>query len=126
MYGYRRQGASYGHSKVAGRQVLRKGLSPLVTTISTHEGAPVIVGIRWLTCAAICHNLLRSAGTITDDHAVARGATLRRQLVAVPARTARPQGRPVLHLIARWHWQHVRTRLWNAVMPIAADPPAAA
>ena len=80
----------------------------------------------WLTCAAITHNLLRAAGTITGEHAVSRGATLRRQLVAVPARTAQPQGRPVLHLIARWPWAEPWLRLWNTVMPTAASPPAAA
>lgn len=46
VHGYQKQGASYGHSKVAGRQVLRKGLSPLIATISTDTGAPVIAGIR--------------------------------------------------------------------------------
>lgn len=46
IYGHAKQGASYGHTKIAGKQVLRKGLSPLITTISTSEGAPVIAGIR--------------------------------------------------------------------------------
>ncbi len=46
VYGHAKEGASYGHTKIAGRQVLRKGLSPLVTTISTATGAPVIAGIR--------------------------------------------------------------------------------
>ena len=35
VYGHAKQGASYGHTKIAGKQILRKGLSPLVTTIST-------------------------------------------------------------------------------------------
>jgi hypothetical protein len=35
VYGQAKQGASYEHSKIAGKQVLRKGLSPLATTIST-------------------------------------------------------------------------------------------
>ena len=40
VYGHAKQGASYGHTKIAGKQVLRKGLSPLATTISTaHFGA---------------------------------------------------------------------------------------
>jgi len=46
VYGHAKQGASYGHTKIAGKQVLRKGLSPLVTTISTPEAAPVIAGMR--------------------------------------------------------------------------------
>ena len=46
VFGHAKQGASYGHTKIAGKQVLRKGLSPLATTISTDRGAPVIAGIR--------------------------------------------------------------------------------
>ena len=45
-YGYAKQGGSYGHTKIAGKQVLRKGLSPLATTISTPHSAPIIAGIR--------------------------------------------------------------------------------
>lgn len=45
-YGRAKQGASYGHTKIAGRQVLRKGLSPLATAISTDTAAPVIAGMR--------------------------------------------------------------------------------
>src|SRR6476659_2143333 len=46
VYGHAKQGASYGHTKIAGKQVLRKGLSPLATTISTAGCAPVIAGMR--------------------------------------------------------------------------------
>ncbi|WP_264000658.1 transposase, partial [Mycobacterium pseudoshottsii] len=46
VYGHAKQGASYGHTKIAGKQVLRKGLSPLATTISTPGAAPVIAGMR--------------------------------------------------------------------------------
>src|SRR3954452_4801687 len=46
VFGHHKQGASYGHTKIAGKQVLRKGLSPLATTISTRTGAPVLAGIR--------------------------------------------------------------------------------
>jgi hypothetical protein len=46
VYGHAKQGASYGHTKIAGKQVLRKGLSPLATTISTANAAPVIAGMR--------------------------------------------------------------------------------
>src|SRR4029077_8969824 len=35
-----------GHTKIAGKQVLRKGLSPLVTTISTDTAPPLVTGIR--------------------------------------------------------------------------------
>src|SRR5262245_21613843 len=46
VYGHATQGASYGHTKIAGKQILRKGLSPLITTISTDHSAPVITGAR--------------------------------------------------------------------------------
>ena len=46
VYGHAKQGASYGHTKIAGKQILRKGLSPLATTISTPGSAPVIAGMR--------------------------------------------------------------------------------
>jgi len=45
----------------------------------------------WALCAAITHNLLRAAGSLAGPtQAVARGATLRRTLVNVPARLAQP------------------------------------
>ena len=40
-----KQGASCGAHQIAGKQVLRKDLSPLVTTISTAT-APLITGMR--------------------------------------------------------------------------------
>ena len=46
VYGHAKQGASYGHTKIAGKQVLRKGLSPLATTLSTATSAPVVAGMR--------------------------------------------------------------------------------
>ncbi|HYN72102.1 MAG TPA: IS1380 family transposase [Nakamurella sp.] len=74
----------------------------------------------WTVLTAITHNLLRAAGTLSGKaHAVARGATLRRHLINVPARLARPQGKRTLHLPAHWpragHWN----MLWGNVF---ADP----
>jgi hypothetical protein len=46
VYGRAKQGASFGHTKIANKQLLRKGLSPLATTISTRKAAPVLAGIR--------------------------------------------------------------------------------
>jgi hypothetical protein len=47
VYGHAKQGAGFGHTKISGKQVLRKGLTPLPTTISTrHSAAPVVAGIR--------------------------------------------------------------------------------
>ncbi|MEW2386700.1 IS1380 family transposase [Micromonospora sp. NPDC047707] len=71
----------------------------------------------WTILAAICHNLLRAAGTLTHTarYARARGATLRTHLINLPARLARPQRRPVLHLPAHWPRAQAWLTLWNAV-----------
>ena len=81
----------------------------------------------WALCAMITHNLLRAADTL-DPHqpAAARGATLRRQIVHVPARLAQPQRRPVLHLPAHWPWAQRWLAIWTAVFGQAHAPPAAA
>ena len=81
----------------------------------------------WAICAAITHNLLRAAGSLAGDrHALARGATLRRQIVTVPARLARPQRRHVLHLPQHWPWAEQWTALWHNVFAPATGPPIAA
>jgi hypothetical protein len=71
----------------------------------------------WAVLAAITHNLLRAAGTLTDTtrYAVARGATLRTHLVNIAARFARPQRRPVLHLPRHWPRADAWLALWRAV-----------
>jgi hypothetical protein len=49
----------------------------------------------WILCAAIAHNLLRAAATLAGPrHAAARGATLRRKIVNIPARLARHNAGP--------------------------------
>jgi hypothetical protein len=81
----------------------------------------------WAICAAITHNLLRAAGTLTSPkHAVARGATLRRHIVTVPARIARPQRRRMLHLPQHWPWAKQWLALWRSVFAPATGPPVTA
>ena len=75
----------------------------------------------WLVCAVIAFNLTRAAATLTgDDLAKATSPTVRRKLVAVPARIAHTARRVVLHLPNRWHWEAAWTRLFTK----AAGPPA--
>jgi hypothetical protein len=81
----------------------------------------------WAICAAITHNLLRAAGTLSTGRlAVARGATLRRQIINVPARLARPQRRPVLHMPAHWPWAQRWLAIWDGVFGHALGPPVTA
>jgi hypothetical protein len=76
----------------------------------------------WIPCAAITHNLLRAAGVLAGGaHAVARGAILRCKIVNVPARLARPQRRPVLHLPTHWPWAQHWLALWRNT--IGYSPP---
>lgn len=71
----------------------------------------------WVLCAAIAHNLLRAAGVLAGArHGKARGATLRRTLVNIPARLARPQRKPLLHLPSHWPWEPAWLALWHNII----------
>ena len=78
----------------------------------------------WLSIAAIAHNLVRAAGALASlPFAKARAATIRRDLIAVAARTARHgRGHITLHLPEGWHREQEWLNLWDA----ACGPPAAA
>ncbi len=64
----------------------------------------------WLVLAVIAFNLTRAAATLTGP-AVAESttATIRRKLIAVPARIASSARRVTLHLPAAWPWEHAWT-----------------
>jgi hypothetical protein len=92
---------------------------PLAHLPSGHFGA----NSAWALCAAIAHNLLRAAGTLAGAfYARARGATLRRRIITVPARLARPARKPILHLPTRWPWIPAWRQLWHNT--IDHNPPA--
>jgi hypothetical protein len=78
----------------------------------------------WLACAAIAHNLLRAAGTLASlSSARARGATIRRDLIHIAARTARhARGHLTVHLPEGWHREHE----WMNLLHTACGPPATA
>jgi hypothetical protein len=78
----------------------------------------------WLTLAAMACNLLRAAGCLaSQSYARARGATIRRDLIDVAARTARTgRGRLTLHLPLGWH----REAEWENLFEAACGPPARA
>ena len=60
---------------------------------------PFAANAAWLACAAIAYNLTRAAGALASTfHARARTATIRAQLIDVPARIARSAHR----LTAAW------------------------
>jgi Transposase DDE domain group 1 len=46
VYGYRKQGAAFGHTKIQGKTVLLRGLNALTATICTPGAAPVVAAAR--------------------------------------------------------------------------------
>jgi Transposase DDE domain group 1 len=77
----------------------------------------------WLVLAAIAFNLTRAAGTLASVfHTKATTATIRRQLINVPARLASSARRLVMHLPKHWPWQDG----WDGLFNAACGPPAPA
>jgi len=78
----------------------------------------------WLALAAITCNLLRAAGSLAGlAYAKARGATIRRDLIDVAARTARHgRGHLTLHLPASWHHQAGWMNLFHAAAGLPLHP----
>jgi len=93
---------------------------PLAHLPSGHFAA----NAAWPAIAAMAHNLLRAAGSLASlPYAKARAATIRRDLIAVPARTARHgRGRITLHLPDGCH----RETEWLNLRETACGPPAQA
>lgn len=74
----------------------------------------------WTVLAAIAFNLTRAVGTLASTrHARARTATIRKHLIAVPARIATSARRPRLHLPKNWPWEHP----WHTLHHAAFNPP---
>jgi len=46
VYGHKKQGAAFGHTKIQGKTVLVRGLNALAAVVSTPQAAPVIAGSR--------------------------------------------------------------------------------
>jgi hypothetical protein len=76
----------------------------------------------WLVLAVMAFNLTRAAASVTEsDLARATTATVRRKLIAVPARVATSARRVTLHLPQAWPWESAWTELFDRV----SDPPPA-
>ncbi len=76
----------------------------------------------WLVLAVIAFNLTRAAAALTGtDLAKATTATVRRKLIAIPARVASSARRIVLHLPQDWPWQAA----WTQLFTHGSGPPTA-
>ena len=70
---------------------------------------------------------VRYPGAVADPDTgewISDAETLRRRIVTVPARLARPQRRPILHLPTHWPWVSHWLTLWRNT--IGYSPPLAA
>ena len=77
----------------------------------------------WLVLAAIAFNLTRAAGALASRlHSRAATATIRRQLINVPARAVRSARRIHLRLPTNWPWADA----WVGLFTNTLGPPAAA
>lgn len=77
----------------------------------------------WTVLAAMAYNLTRALAVLASDkHARARGATIRAELINVPARIAFSARRHTLHLPRNWTWRNQ----FQAAFTATCGPPAAA
>lgn len=79
----------------------------------------------WAVLWAIAHNLTRAIGVLAGRfHARATTATIRAQLITVPARLARSARRLTLHLPHHWPWQPAWQTLHTAICRPTRHHPA--
>ena len=72
----------------------------------------------WAVLAAMAFNLTRAAGALASaHHARARAASIRDQLINVPARIANRARQLWLHLPENWPWQTCWERLFDRLFP---------
>jgi hypothetical protein len=109
----------YGRALVQARTREQQRIEKLL------EDANFGANSAWGLCAAIAHNLLRAAATLAgSQHAAARGSTLRRKIVNIPARLTRPQRKPILHLPSHWPWADAWLALWRNTIGYPHRQPA--
>jgi hypothetical protein len=81
VYGRGKQAASFGHTKIAGKAILRRGLSPLAVSICTETAAPVLAGVRLRAGRAGSGKGAASMVTEALNTAIAAGAQVDNILV---------------------------------------------
>lgn len=104
--------------------ICEQGFADIIDGPLAHLPADFSANAAWAVLAAISQNILRACGALASlFHAKARGATLRRDLIKVPASTART-GRSDLTLrgIAGWYAEEACLALHTATRPAARGP----
>ncbi|MDX6389884.1 MAG: hypothetical protein QOJ73_947 [Streptosporangiaceae bacterium] len=75
VYGHKKHGAAFGHTKIQGKSLLVRGLNTLAATISTPLAAPVIAGTRLRGGSAASSRGAASFATASVATARATGCT---------------------------------------------------
>lgn len=106
-----------------GHAIIEQVHSDLKNSALAHlPSASFAANAAWLVLAVMAFNLTRAAATITGPGlAKATTATIRRKLIAVPARVASSARRVTLHLPAAWPWETA----WSDLFDRACGPPSA-
>ena len=117
---------SQAESQHRGHAIIEKVFADLLDGPLAHlPSAHFNANAAWLQLAATAHALTRALGALASPrHALARGATIRTQLINVAARPAR-SGRNTItwHLPRHWPWEQA----WlNAFHATHRAPPALA
>ncbi|HCB04205.1 MAG TPA: IS1380 family transposase [Nocardioides bacterium] len=104
-----------------GHAIIEQIHSDLKNSALAHMPSGVFnANAAWLVLAVIAFNLTRAAATITGPTlAKATTATIRRKLIAVPARIASSARRITMHLPVEWPWQEA----WRQLFAHGQDPP---
>jgi hypothetical protein len=80
----------------------------------------------WLACAVLAHNLARWTALLGDIHPTEQltvAATIRTQLIAIPARLVNHAGTPTLRGPMNWPWQQTFTRALERIRHLPAAVP---
>lgn len=107
-----------------GHAIIEQVHSDLKNSALAHlPSASFAANAAWLVLAVMAFNLTRAAATITGP-ALARAttATIRRKLIAVPARIASSARRVTLHLPTAWPWETA----WTQMFAHGCGPPTPA
>jgi hypothetical protein len=104
-----------------GHAIIEQVHSDLKNSALAHMPSGVFnANAAWLVLAVMAFNLTRAAATITGPAlAKATTATIRRKLIAVPARIASSARRITMHLPVGWPWQDA----WQRLFAHGQDPP---
>ncbi len=99
-----------------GHAIIEQVIADLKNSALAHlPSGKFTANAAWLVCSAMAFNLTRAAGSLASVfHSKATTATIRSQLITVPARLARSARRLILHLPRDWPWESAWHQLFDA------------